>query len=198
MDKFKVRFEIKYVALIFGLIITTAVVAVYLRWADSIPQIKEVMAISAGGLALTGLLYNAMSLHSNLKISGQKLINDQRAFSASLIAEWHTPQMSKLTIRGAKLRMGIKNLKGQEVLEILRNDEDAHSAMVAILNYFEKLAICIENGVADEQLLRDFFGGIIRGYHNASMILIEYKRVELEDQKICIFFQNLAERWAKN
>lgn len=195
MDKFQIHFEIKYIALIIGLLLTVVGVAIYLHWGESIPQVKEIMAIVGGGLALTGLLYSAMNLHHNLRLNEQKLINERKVFSALLIAEWHKPEMTKLTIIGAKLRMSLKNLDARKVLEFLKQDSDAHNAMVAMLNFFEKMAICIENDVADEQLLKDFFQGIIRGYYTTLRGLIQYKRIELEDQNVCIFFEKLAVRW---
>ena len=45
--------------------------------------------------------------------------------------------------------------------------------MVASLNFFEKMAICIEHGLADENLLKDFFRGIVRSNFHALKGFIE-------------------------
>jgi hypothetical protein len=230
MDKvnLEVKFQIRYVVLLVGVLITVICAWAYTRYYAAFPLIKEVMMISAAGVALTALVYNAMTLHFNITLNAEKLKreaeaaikqnenektlieaklnqekidleaklkNRKKQYAAQLISEWHSPEMSKLSVIANATKVNISQLEPKDVIEYLKGDPEKEHAMVATLNYLEKLAICINHDIADEPLLKDFFEGIVKRYHYTLKGLINLKRRELQNNRIFEHFIELAVKW---
>ncbi len=70
-----------------------------------------------------------------------------------------------------------------------------NEALTRVLNFAEKLAIVVENDLADEVILKQFFRGIVVGYYHDFRDFIDLKRRERKNDKIFEKFFWLASRW---
>jgi hypothetical protein len=197
MDTLKVNIKVRYMTLLIGFLATVAV-TIWAFFASSSHEPKDIVPVTAAGIAATALVYAAMSLHANQILNEQKLLQEKKQLSLNLIGEWHRPDMAKLTILGAALRKEIKDLRPKEVMDILTNDQEKQMAVVSMLNYMEKMAISVDVGVADEETLREFFGSIVRLNYHALKGFIEHRRTELSDATVFIKYENLARRWGNH
>ncbi|HNJ41323.1 MAG TPA: hypothetical protein PKZ53_12590, partial [Acidobacteriota bacterium] len=96
MDTLALNIRIRYATLILGLLITV-VVTVWVYKTTDTPQPKDIVPVAAALIAMTALVYAAMSFHVNVQLNEIKLLQDKKQFSLSLISEWHKPDMAKLT-----------------------------------------------------------------------------------------------------
>ena len=64
--------------------------------------------------------------------------------------------MTVLSNLSAQLKKDVKSYTGQEVAKFLDENVESKKAIVAVLNFYEKMAIAIELDLADEELLKMF------------------------------------------
>lgn len=96
-------------------------------------------------------------------------------------------------INQASLDLAIENLEKEEVLllaqqkgDIIRGiiEEPKNSkffirkTLVPILNYFEKIAICIDKEIVDEESIKEYFEDLFITYEKCFYRLIEIRRRE--------------------
>ena len=195
MDEIRINIYIRYAVLLLGVFLTIAAMVLCYLWGGSSSTLDHILEIFGSGIALTALVYAAMNVRLIYDSQQHNLLMKRKSFSSDLISQFNSPEMTKLSIISYALKKDIKDLKPDEVVEYLEKDQDKKIAMVASLNFFEKLAISIEHGLADENLLRDFFRGIVRSNYHALKGFIELKRKENQNNKIFEKFEALARRW---
>ncbi|MDY6973867.1 MAG: DUF4760 domain-containing protein [Thermodesulfobacteriota bacterium] len=195
MDEIRINIYVRYAVLLLGVFLTIAAMVICYLWGGPSSTLDNVLKIFGSGIALTALVYAAMNVRLIYNSQQHNLEMKRKSFSSDLISQFNSPEMTKLSIISYALKKDIKDLKPDEVVEYLEKDQDKKTAMVASLNFFEKLAISIEHGLADEKLLRDFFRGIVRSNFHALKGFIELKRKENQNNKIFEKFEALARRW---
>ncbi len=190
-----ITIKIKYATLFVGIGLTIALIFGIKLWGGSYATIENYIKILGSGIALTALVYAAINVHLLFDINKKNLEFKKKEYSASLITQFNSPTMTKLSVISHALKKEIKDLTPEEVADLLARDENKKIAIVAMLNFYEKLAISIEHEIADEELLKDFFRGIIRNTYHVMKNFIDKKRIDNENQRIFAKFENLAKRW---
>lgn len=190
----ELRISIKYAILVVGLILSV-VVTVLFYFLDPSRSVQTALMILGTGIALTTLVYaahNLKLLHESQQ-TGQDL--ERKRFSADLIRQYNSPEMTKLTVIAYELKKDIKDLQPGEVVAYLQDDshKKEREAMVLSLNFFERMAIAINHGIADEDLLKDFFRGIVRNNNLTLKGFIELR--QRDNPKVWEKFQKLATKW---
>ncbi len=105
--------------------------------------------------------------------------------------------MAKLTIVSARIRKEIKGKPVAEALAIVRGSSESEAAVVATLNFLEKLGLMVAMSLADEAILKRYFESIVRVSYHAWSDFIQYKRNELESPSVFSDLETLAKKWAK-
>ena len=84
-----------------------------------------------------------------------------------------------------------------DFFNILENDEQARSALVSILNYFECISLGVIHVILDESFIKDYFKSIYRTYLNNYSFYIEHRRNVHNSPMAWINYTTLAEKWRK-
>ena len=187
----KIKHPILYLGVLF---IGVAIAALYFLSGQPL-TIEICIDIVGAGIAITTLAYAAIHVRLIYYSQQQNLEIKRKLFSADLITQYNSPEMTKLSIISYALKKDIKDLKPEEVIEYLEGNQKKKTAIVASLNFFEKLAISIDHKLADEDLLKDYFRGIIRNNYHALKGFIELKRKENQNNRIFENFEQLTDRW---
>ncbi len=196
MDEIRINIYIRYAVLLLGVFLTITAMVICHLWGGSSSTLDNILKIFGSGIALTSLAYAAMNVRLIYNSQQHNLEIKRKTFSSNLITQFNSPEMTKLSIISYALKKDIKELKPEEVVEYLEKNQDKKTAMVASLNFFEKMAISIEHGLADENLLEDFFRSIVRNNYHSLKDFIELKRKENQNNKIFEKFETLAQRWS--
>ncbi len=166
----KIRF---YVPIVFVLAVAgIAAVFSYARAGASMRQVIEFGSIVLGGIVgIYGLLLNVQSARN--------------ASARKFIERWTDPQF------GPYRKVLSQMVHGK--------DPTLHSldrqAIVAILNFWEELAIAVLRGEADESILRDFFYTPALVCFRASENWIGETRKQLNQPTAYTSFEKLYRRW---
>lgn len=195
MDRIQLQFTVKYITLIVGIIVTCVLTAVYIVFSWANVKVETIVAIVGSGFALTTLMYAAMNLQFLLKTEEEKLSYQKKKMAAHFVSEWNRPSMVRLTVVGSEVKVAIRNLPGDKVLEHLK-DSRKEAAVVSILNYFERMELAIQHGLVDESFLREFFHLSVNGYYLSFKEYIAAKRQQLGSQLIFKGFETMAIRWS--
>jgi len=166
----KIRF---YVPIVF-LLVVAGIAAVILYWkADSAGRevIEFASAVLGGIVAIYGLLLNVQSARN--------------ASARRFLERWTDPQFAKYRAAVSKMLHGkdatFETLDRQTVL--------------AILNFWEEMAIAVLRKEADEAILKDFFYTVALGCYRVAGPWIERNRNELNQPTAYVPFQKLYNRW---
>jgi hypothetical protein len=198
VDTVRIQAKIKYATLVVGVALSVAVALTFyfilipVSEPNRAKQAVEVFGIGAG---LVTLVYAAMTVHQMYDSASAAAARERVRYSADLVSQWHSPDMVVLTLIGFKLRTAARAQPNNDVLELIRREPDGEKAIVCIFNYFEKVALSIEYGIADEPYLRDFFASTVSGYHHDVFAFVQRKRSEARTTKIFDKFEEMAKRW---
>jgi Domain of unknown function (DUF4760) len=77
----------------------------------------------------------------------------------------------------------------------LKAEPDTRVSFIVIFNYFESIAIGIEQGIMDEVFMKEFFKTIYRDCYNEFGTYIEFMRKENNSPRAFHKFTALAKRW---
>jgi len=144
----KLNISIKYVILISGVLLVTASILIMYKYECSLESIVQVVTLIL--LALT-LIYTAINVHMIQENSTQSLELKKKEHSFELISQFNEPEMTKMSILSKKFKVEIKELDAHKVVELLKSDKEYQTAIVQMMNFYEKLAIAIEFDYADER-----------------------------------------------
>lgn len=186
-----------YASVVLFLLILPAVVAPLYWWLSSTRKVEVIMAIVAAGIALTALVYSAITVNQILVTNEEKLDSDRKKYAAQIIDEYNDPTMPRLTTVAEALATELSKLKPGQVSEYLLKPENAgkEQQIILVLNFMEKLAFTVDFRLADEQLLKEYFQLIVRLYHRALKDYIEARQREFSSSDPGKKFGELAKRW---
>jgi Domain of unknown function (DUF4760) len=200
-DNAEIKVRINYLALWIGIPITiigSFVVAVCIKNVDT----KDVVAVFTAGIVCTTLSYHAMNYHLNYEVNrmkfefdDNKLIHDKKVVALNIISEWNKPEMTKIANTLKLLFDDFVGKKNSEFIQKIQTEADVRFSVIAILNYFEKIGAAVSFEVADENLLKDYFLGLVNGFWHGLNEYIIVRRKEREDDDIFIQFEQLYKKW---
>ena len=137
-------------------------------------EYKDILPFAINTFATTAGASSAYYAYKSLR-QAPKDKKQQKAYH--LIERWNSPEMLALEV-GAKQMIDDIKTSQQSVETYIEKAENINERYKAtkVLNFFVEIAICIENEIADEAVLKSFFEVIVRDYCNKFHELIYYRR----------------------
>lgn len=163
--------------------------------------LRNIAVIATYGSVIIGVFYAIL----NYEHKHEKDLYDRRfakcAETYNTICEWHRPAMvvnlkTTKQLFESKKHLILEN-KAKDFYEQLEENDEARAALIAILNYFEFLAVGINQGILDELFVKKLFRTLMIGYFNDYSFYIMYKRKYQNAPTIWIEFTDLADKWQK-
>ncbi|MDT0620866.1 DUF4760 domain-containing protein [Croceitalea vernalis] len=190
-----INIKIKYTILIGGTLLTFGIIIFIAIFRIDLSTFDNYIKIVSAGVTITTLIYAALNVHMIQEHNQSQIALKKKEVSLLLVSQYNTPEMTTLSTLSAQLKKDVEKLEAKEVAEYLQKNKESRKAMVATMNFYEKLAISIDQDLADESLLKEFFRGIIQDTYNVLKAYIEYLRKERKNQKIFDRFEELAIKW---
>ncbi len=219
-DRTNIDFSINNTTLVFGLSITFLVmVAVYgisIYFKHSL-DFKDYISIFTCGIVCTTLLYHSKNVTLTHKYHEEKLAFDKEKFnfekdkltaenkrkmaeySLLVCSEWFKPGMCEQAHLARKfLNANKENVKGNivEFIKILDEIPENRKAVVTMLNYFEHIALLIEKGLVEEDIIKDAFKTLFCDYY--SLLKPYIKERQTESARFIVKYEALARKWSLN
>jgi hypothetical protein len=200
-NKFKVKFELKYIYLFLILIVLLGIVIFKFAFYDrNIPfGIIEVMAYLTGSVAILTLIYHALSLESSHSFHDEDLKLKRHQYSYEIVSKMNEPSMSK-TLQ-VMYEINLKRDKYfqkndiSEFKKYLENNRDKRANIVMLINYFEHISLLVKNQHVEEDIIKDSFKTIF--IYTYTLLKPYIDDCQANSRKIWINFEGLAEKWSK-
>jgi hypothetical protein len=200
VNELPVSFRLRYPALWLGVIASTiAAVYVWTSGTGITESFKVGLQTLAVGLTITGLFYTAFNLHTLNDNYNKNLHRENLKQANELISTWESN--AEYTVVSHKVKRqatGKAPAEIQRVIAEFSTDAAAvtgEKAIVFVLNFFEKLALNVELGLADEGMLKKYFKALMTDYFYTFQKYIEHKRHERKDESLFEKFTALSTKW---
>lgn len=200
-NKFKVRFELKYIYLFLILIVLIGIITFkfifYDRGIDF--GIIEIMAYLTGSVAILTLIYHALSLESSHSFHDEDLKLKRHQYSYDIVSKINEPSMAEtLQVMYEINKNRNRYFKKNDISKFkkyLGENGDKRAKMVMLINYFEHISILVKNKHVEEDIIKESFKTI---FINTFTLLKPYiDDSQSNSRKIWINFECLAEKWSK-
>jgi len=196
MDKVIINRTINYPTLIVSGVV--AVISCSLLHFNNAATLDNYLKVLSLLVTATALVYTAINVNYIRKDGEVRNEFARKEFSSRLINEFNSPEMTALVIISRQVRSGLKDLTPAQAEEHIRKDSNTELSIVTLLNYYEKLAIAIEQGIADEIYLKSFFKTMVISTYGTLRVFIEKLRADRSNPKIFKSFEDLSLRWGKD
>jgi Domain of unknown function (DUF4760) len=169
-----------------------------------VTEIRDLAAIFSIGLITTTLFYHSYNYRLNYEVNVEKLRADRDAnrnkLAFDIAKDW---MRNDITTKAMKVREFIdEHIKSGEnhtndLTKKIQNQSsgDIREAVVTLLNYFELVAISIENDTANEVILKEFFMGTFKRYNPEFEDFIKERRKT--NPEAWIKFEQINKKWAQ-
>lgn len=176
-------------------ILLATVYSIYLYIDTRQDKFKEALGFSATVMASSAAAITAISVEKEREHNAKSLLID-RTFS--YVARWNNHDFKKQDI--IALMREVRKLNEKEgrihILEQLGDKAELMSELVCILNFLEEMSLAISNKVVDEDILKDFFRGIVKDFHEAFRPWLNERAIQKPD--VYMRFRNLYDVWLGN
>lgn len=119
--------------------------------------------------------------------------------SLDYISRWNSTDCSVAREIGQEVKTLLKNAKHIEHVSIIRTfltENPKKELLIAFaLNFFEELALALENQMVDEELSKSFFKGIFVEYYEILDVYIAERRRDKKNDDLYKKFTDLTIRW---
>jgi hypothetical protein len=158
---------------------------------DSLTFFVTALATSAG---ITSAVYALRSIKQN----AESQIIDR---TLTYIQRWNNPEYLPVRKTAQEIHQLLhKQPPGEQakfLLDYLDKNPAIRQEITNVLNFLEEMSLCIKNKIIKEELLLDFYKGIVKTYYEDFHVYITEKRRERDNPNIYIALTNLYERWKK-
>lgn len=192
MDRLKVQFELKFVTLIIGTLLT-GISAWYFTKGN--PSFENAMDIIQVGIIFFSLIYTAMSINASACVNSNAVLLKKKEKAFDFLDSYHELDREGITKKSKEARAAIKGKNPQEIVQILTGMDEERSALHATLNFLEILSIAVHHDVVDEEIIYAGFQSIVSAHRSAMFGYIENHRIENNSHKYMKNFTDLAEKW---
>lgn len=195
----EIGFIIRYWA-IFFLLITVSWLT-YLQYKSSSGNIKDAIAVFAGGAVVITILYAFLNYEYTQRKFKHDVKSGKDVLSFNIAMEWQKEFMTKccrnLDDFYEKNKKLLEDGKNREFHEELCKPEnnDAYYALMSIINFFESISLGVKQGIMDEEFIKGFFRSIFFSEYNKYKNYINYRRQVKQNPKIWHNFSALSEKW---
>lgn len=193
MDTVTLKLNIKYVALVGGIVLALSAIAMLLIVNGKI-TVKEIFDIVSVSMLLVTAYYAAANVHMMRVNSNMEVQKSKRMRSADVIARWASPDMSVLVTRGSEVRNLEKS--AEELMVFLKDNELHQQASFSILNFFERIGLFISYDVVDEKMLKEYFEDMVKIYWLQFEEFIKSNRKKEKLPRLFCNLESLANRWS--
>lgn len=144
---------------------------------------------------------NLKDVMASLNQINQAIVETRRMDrTLEYIARWNSPNFDSFKEIAVEMRKIINNYPDEVkhsdiVLKALRQSEDLELKVSNILNFFEELALAVEKGLVDQDMIKEFFEYIFLRCATLFKDYIEDERIKRQYNKLYIEFTNLNETW---
>lgn len=155
---------------------------------------SQTIVFFAASVAAAGGVLSAFFAAKALDSTAEQLVhqayeNKQQA-ALSFVTRWNDPSMFELR---DSLRVVMSHTP--KSAELLAEARERETDVTHFLNFLEEIAIAIECGIADSQVLKDAFCGTITGSWHALEDLATELRTESRNKKLWIKLEDLFKQW---
>lgn len=170
--------------------------------ADASDKFKNLAIVLTGGSIIMGIFYSIINYeHNHVKfMHDKKSAKDTLTYNTA--CKMHDTNMLSHSKNVKLFYLNNKELfiagKHQDISDSLSAQEETRMSFLALFNYFEGIAIAIDQGIIDEVFMKRFFNSVFRDYYNYYDNHFVYIRKENKSSEIFINFTNLASNWIKN
>lgn len=163
------------------------------------PGNREDLKFASTAIAVTASLVSAFYIGRNLRYNA---LSQKETRTLLFPNRWNDSSFSdaKKAIRRLRRELydsSIPNLsvRRKKIEEMFQDDPDLELHLIDIFNFFEEMAVCVENGIVDETLLRGFFRSILIAYYES----FEFWLVDRQGGKSLIFtsLNKIYREWSK-
>lgn len=165
-------------------------------------HVKDTIQIVTGCLTLVTLFYAILNYEYSKSKTKEDLRKARETLTYNIATEWHKPAMVDNQKKVVVFRKDLKELfeDTPRFVDWLRKPEniDYSAAVTAILNYFESVSLAYEQGLIEPAFIRKFFEGLFCSYYASYESYITFRRSEISDDTVYIYFTGLATFWEED
>jgi len=163
---------------------------------------KNISIVFSLGSVIIGIFYAILNYENNhLKYKAER-VNARKMAAYSTIGEWHKPSMVENLKIAKKLYEEHKHLIADrqtlQFAKILDENEQVRSALVCILNFMEIVAIAVQEGLLDEEIIKKTFKVVFSKYSDNYMFYIMHRRTQQHSPTTWLYFTRLVESWRES
>lgn len=200
MNKFTVRFQVKYIVIFLSLIVVVGIVLFVLLYRYGIPfTITDVMGYAAGSVAIMTLIYHALSLEYQHKFHKENLFLTRNQYAYDVVTKFNEPQMTEalqfLNEIDQDKETYFPDKKVQNFLDHIKQHKEDRQKIVMVINYFEHLSILVKNKHIDEKIVKENFKTVFISTFVLMKPYIDY--CQQESSTIWCNYENMAKNWNK-
>lgn len=170
---------------------------------ETLTFLVTALAASAGGAsavyALRSIKQSAAAQELDRQQSKEAQLIDR---TLPYIARWNDPQYWAARKTASEFNLLRKNQKinNEEkfFLDYLHQNPYAKQEFMNLLNLLEEIAVCLQKGILKEDLLFDYYRGIICDFCETFHCLIKQRRQERNNEKTFKALTDLNEKWRSN
>lgn len=193
-DETRITIRIRFVVLIFGLLLTA--VFALLVWLEPSSSWNDLFLSIAAGIGLTSLVYQAINTRLYIELRNESLRLEQKKNAMYLIEATNTKEMSEAILTGVKLREELQiEAAGVNTIEEKMGIKENKHAIILIFNFYERLALAVQNDYANEEILKEYFQTSMKRYWDLFNGWITKSRREWNDDTLLIEFENIKNKW---
>lgn len=186
-----ITLTVGFISLISSIILIIAYYGAKKEHRDVLTFMVATLAASAG---ITGTFYVGQSI----KQSAESQELDR---TLEYIKCWNNSEYLSIQKTAGQIFLLTRNQPVKEkekiVREHLENSPDLRQEVVKILNFFEEMSLCINRRIVKEELLYDFYRGIIIGYCELFYIWIVESRHKKQNDRLYRNLTDVYEKWKK-
>ena len=188
------KFPVKLSFVLSGLVVIAGVIF-WCRptWRDELTFFGTAFAMAAGVLAA---YYIGRTLQITVVQREESLTAARIEKAFSYIHRWNAAPFHDRQ-QWRSLLDKIHGMSPVEIAQLFQNDRADRAVVVDVLNFFEEVALAVNEGLADEDTLLKFFKDMLEGYYHQAAEWINRLRADgtRPRPKVYLQFEILIKRW---
>ncbi len=178
---------------IVGLFISVVLIIFFWRF----PNERELLTFTATVLSSTATVISAVYIAQGLN---QTVEFSKLNRAIELTERWNSPDFSETKAVIEDLAEKLEHLSEENRLEAFNSAPNSEhdkkkikAALVNICNFFEEIGVLTDKKLLDEEVLREFYQGLVISYYELFSFWIEQRRVKRS--AIYSNFEKMYNRW---
>ncbi len=186
-----VQFSIGHVATYASVMVILAVGLAF-GYSKASPDIRSVItygsSLFGAMIALCTVIYTAQNLRQG---NEEKL----SAASSKFIERWNSPSYFDIKTQWREIHEALEKRSPQERAVDINSDLKKRTVVVEIFNFYEEMAVAINLGSVDEEVLKRFFRTIVLRYWYDYEFWVGQHRVNRQAPRFATELEEVARKW---